>query len=885
MTWIVSSIKQIFTRRQIFSDLSEEIRQHLDEKTEALMAEGMSREEAERAAKREFGNVTRIQERGRETWLWPLMENLWADTKFAVRQLCKNSGFALTAIATLALGIGATTAIFSLVNTVLLRPLPFPEQDRLMWLSQQDHSLPGVMPEALSYPDYFDWRAQNHTFGGMASYTGSGVTLESEGEAQRLDAQTVSANFFQVLGVAPMLGRDFRWEDEKPGNRAVMLSYALWQSSFGSSKEIVGRIIRMDDHAYTVAGVMPKEFQFPLENPAPALWKSIAEDAEGKDPATAQRGFDVLGVIGRLKPGVTIEQAKADLSLIAGNLARQYPDNNKQYSSALVEQQLQHMTGDTRPALRVLFGAVTLVLLIVCANVAGLLLARGSRRQAEFALRAAIGASRAAMIRQLLVESVTLSLAGGAAGVALAYGLVHASVRLMPIDIPRIGDASIDGSVLLFDLGVSLVTGLLFGMLPAWRMSRSSPAQALRDGSRSVAGGRGQNRVHNGLVIAQTAIGVVLLVGSGLFIRSFVRILNVDPGFDPKQVLTARIGVSFDKLSHDRRFEFYQQLLARVSAMPGVRSASAGWPLPMSHGNASVSFGIEGRPVAKGDEPSESLGVVMPGYFETMRIPLVAGRAFGEQDGVKGAPTIIVNQAFANKYFPGENPIGKHIRVEEGDDVFNHSMREVVGVVGDIKRKGLTADADPQFILPFAQAMITNPPLVVRTSGDPALVESAIRAAVREMDKSVAVYQVSTLEEYVSKSAAEPRFQTFLLTCFAGIALILAAIGLYGLLSYMVVQRMLEIGLRMALGAQRADVVGMIVWRGLALALIGVGAGLAASAMITRLLSGMLYGVRPTDPITFVATTGLLLLVSIAASSVPAYRAARMDPIKTLREQ
>jgi predicted permease len=867
------------------ADLERELQSDLELEEEEQRERGLSPEQARKAALRAFGNTVLIKEQTREAWGWVLVERFLQDLRYALRQLAKSPGFAITTVLILALGIGATTAIFSLVNTVLLRPLPFPEQDRLMWLSQQDHSLPGVMPEALSYPDYFDWRSQNHTFSEMASYTGSGVTLESEGETQRLDAQTVSANFFQTLGAAPIIGRDFRWEDEKPGNRTVMLSYALWQSNFGSSKDIVGRTIHMDDHDYTVAGVMPKEFQFPLENPAPALWKSIAEDAEGKDAQTAQRGFDVLGVIGRLKPGVTIEQAKADLSLIAGNLARQYPDNNKQYSSALVQQELQHITGDTRPALRVLFGAVTLVLLIVCANVAGLLLARSSRRGAEFALRTAIGASRAAILRQLLVESVTLSLCGGAAGIALAYVLIRVSVRLMPLDIPRMGDASIDASIVLFNLFLSLFTGLLFGMLPAWRMSRSSPAQALRGGSRSVAGGHGQNRVHNALVIAQTAIGLVLLVGSGLFIRSFVRILNVDPGFDPKQVLTARIGVSFSKLSHDQHVQFYQQLLARVSALPGVRSVSAGWPLPMSHGNASISFAIEGRPIAKGDEPSESLGVAMPGYFETMRIPLVAGRLFDERDGVKGAPTILINRAFANKYFPGENPIGKHIRVEEGDDVFNHSMREVVGVVGDIKRKGLTADAEPQFYLPFAQAVITNPPLVVRTSGDPSAIQSAIRAVVREMDKSVPVYQISTLEDYIFKSAAQPRFQTFLLTGFAGIALILAAIGLYGLLSYMVVQRTLEIGLRMAVGAQRSDVLGMIVWRGLTLALIGVGTGLGIAVVVTRLISKMLYGIQSTDPLTFAATAGLFLLVSIAASSVPAYRAARMDPMKTLREQ
>jgi putative ABC transport system permease protein len=811
MTWL----RQIMRRQRIFSDLSEEIAGHLAEKTEALVAGGMSREEAEYMAKREFGNVIRIEERGREAWMWPLAERLWADTRFAFRQLSKNYGFAITAILTLALGIGATTAIFSLVNTVLLRPLPFPGQDRLVWLAQQDHSLPGVQPESLSYPDYFDWRAQNHTLDGIASYIQGGITLELNGESERLDAQRVSSNFFQVLGTAPIVGRDFRWEDEKSGNRVAMLSYSLWQSSFGSAKNIAGTVIRMDDKSYTIAGVMPKSFQFPLGDPAPALWISMASDAEGKNPATSQRGFDCLEVIGLLKPGVTVDQAKADLSLIAGNLARQYPDNNKPFSSALVEHQLQHMTGDTRPALRVLFGAVTLVLLIACANVAGLLMVRGSRRSAEFALRAAMGASRAAIVRQLLVESVTLSLSGGAAGVALAYGLVRAIVKLMPLNIPRIEDASIDRGVLLFVLVVSLITGLLFGLLPAWRMSQSKPAMAMREGSRSVAGGRGQHRVHNGLVIAQTAIGLVLLVSSGLLIRSFVRILNVDPGFDPKHVLTARIRVSFDRLNRDQRFQFYQQLVARLSDLGGVQSASAGWPLPMSDSIVHISFNIQGRAIAREDEPSAAMSVVMPGYFQTMRTPLVEGRTFGPQDGVKGAPSILVNQAFTDKYFSQENPLGRHIQVRIGDDAFDQSVREVVGVVGNIKLKGLTADAEPEYYLPYAQAVVTNPYLVVRSSGDPAAMESDLRAVVREMDKTVPVYQVSTLEDYVSNSAAQPRFQTFLVTCFAGIALTLASIGLYGLLSYMVAQRTLEIGLRMALGAQRSDVLGMIVQRGL----------------------------------------------------------------------
>jgi predicted permease len=878
-------IRQLFTRRRIYRDLSEEIQQHLEEKTEALMAQGMSRDEAEHAARREFGNVTRMEERGREAWMWPLLESLWADTRFAIRQLTKNFGFASTAIITLALGIGATTAIFSLVEAVLLRPLPFPESNRLVWVDQQDYSLPGVASESLSYPDYFDWRAQNHTLSGIASYVGSGVIFQNSGGSQRVEAQTVSANFFDVLGVAPMLGRDFQWNDEKPGNRVVMLSYAFWQSEFGSAKDIAGKTIRLDGRNYTVAGVMSKEFRFPLENPAPLLWKSLAEDAEGQDPQTGQRGFDVLGVIGRLKPGVTVEQAKADLSLIAGNLARQYPDSNKQYTSALVEPELEHMTGDTRPALRMLFAAVTLVLLLVCANVAGLLLARGSQRSAEFALRAAVGAGHAAIVRQLLVESVVLSLCGGAAGVALAFGLLRAILKIMPLDIPRVQNASLDAGVLLFVLVVSLVSGIIFGALPAWRTSRQVPVTALREGSRTVSGSRGQHRIHNSLVIAQTAIGMVLLVSSGLLMRSFIRILNVDPGFDSKHVLTSRIALSRDTFKHDQLFLFYQQLLARISALPGVQSASAGWPVPMGNNDATISFKIQGRPVAPGDEPSESLGVVLPGYFETLRVPLIAGRNLGPQDGLAGPATMVINQAFQKKYFPGVNPIGQHVQPGIGDDVFEHPMREVVGVIGDIKHKGLTTDADPQMYLPYAQAVITNPYLVVRTNADPAAMQGAIDAAIHSLDKNVPVYQVSTLDDYLSKSAAEPRFQAFLLTCFAAIALVLAAIGLYGLLSYMVAQRTLEIGLRMALGAQRSDVLGMIIRRGLSLALVGVGAGLAVSALVMRLIAGMLFHTRPTDPLTFAATAALLVFVSIAACCVPAYRAARLDPMKTLREQ
>jgi putative ABC transport system permease protein len=881
MNWL----KQLLSRRRIYSDLSAEIRQHLLEKTEALIAEGMSRAEAEKHAEREFGNVTGIEERSREAWAWPMAESLLRDVKFGTRQLRMHAGFSLTAVLTLALGIGAATAMFSLVNVVLLQPLPFPEPDRLMWLSQQNHSLPGMIPEALSYPDYFDWREQNHTFSGLASYVGSTAILQSEGEPRHLDAMTVSSNLFRVLGIAPAIGRDFLPDDEKPGNRAVMLSYALWQSAFGSAQDISSKTIRLGDSNYAVAGVMPAEFQFPLNGPAPALWISLSDDASGKGPKTSQRGYDCLDVIGRLKPGISLTQARSDLSLIAANLARQYPDNNKWFTSAVVETELQHLTGDTRPALRVLFGAVTLVLLISCANVAGLLLARGSRRGAEFALRASIGASRGTIVRQLLVESIVLSFCGGVAGVTLAYALLRGMVAVMPMNIPRMEHAAIDGTVLAFVVFISVITGLLFGVLPALRMSQLRPVQAMREGSRTVAGARREGLIHGALVVAQTAIGLVLLVSSGLLIRSLVRIVNVDPGFDPKQVLTARIAVSFDRLDHDQHLQFYSQLLERLSALPGIKSASAGWPLPMSESNATISINIEGRPVAKGDEPAETLGIVMPGYFETMRIPLLSGRNFREQDGTHALPVMIVNQAFAHKYFPQENPLGKRIQPGIGDGVVDHPVRQVIGVVGDIKHRGLTVAAEPQFYLPYSQAMVTNPFLTIRASGDPAALKGALRAAVHDLDKSVPVYQVASLDDYIAKSAAMPRFQTLLLTCFAGIALLLAAIGLYGLLSYVVAQRTLEIGVRMALGARKSDVLILIVRRGLTLALIGLVTGLVISVLLTRLLSEMLYGIRPSDPLTLVTMTGVLLLVSLLASSIPAYRAAELDPIKTLREQ
>lgn len=806
--------------------------------------------------------------------------------RFMIRQLRKSPAFAVTTILTLALGIGATTAIFSLLNAVLLRPLPFAESERLLWLQQADiePGVPAGATETLSYPDFFDWRARSQTVAGMAAYHRGRPTLTGHGEPQQLDGQVVSAEFFRVLGAHPVLGRDFQAGDERAGARIVMLSYALWQSVFGGARDITGRAITLDGQSHLVVGVMPPGFAFPVTNPAPALWISLADDAEGDKPRTSQRGFDSLEVVARLKPGVTLARARAELSVIARNLAAQYPDTNKAYSAAIVQPLLEHVAGDFRPALRLLFGAVMLVLLIACANVAGLLLARATHRRGEIALRCALGAGRGRIVRDVLAESVFLSLCGGALGVLFSVWTLDALLRLMPSDLPRAGQVSVDGTVLAFVSAISVLTGLLFGLAPAWRTSRLDPALALRDGGRSMIAGRGQQRLHNWLVISETALGLVLLAGSGLLIRSFVHVLNVNPGFDAHHVLTAQLSVPLSRYTPIARLRLFDRLLGKLAARPEVQSVGASWPMPLEGGSIGISFAIEGRPTAEGDAPSEQLALVTPDFFRTLRIPVLSGRAFTPRDDTKAPPVIIINERFARKYFPGENPLGKHIKADISDGITPAAMREIVGVVGNVMRRSLTAEPEAIYYLPYPQAMITSPAVAIRTAGDPRSLIGPLRAALAEEDKDIPLYNVQTMEEAASKAAAQPRFQTVLLAVFAGMALLLAAIGLYAVLSYMVAQRTSEIGVRMALGAQRADVLHMIVRRGMLLALAGAAIGLVAATILTRLMAGMLFGVAPFDPVTFAAVAGILLMVSLAASSAPAWRAARLDPMRTLRD-
>lgn len=802
--------------------------------------------------------------------------------RYAFRQIRKSPGFSLAAVVTLALGIGATTAMFSLVNAVLLRPLPFPQPDQLVWIAYDDSAMAGNGMDTFSYQNFFDYRAQQHSLSGIASFRNSGRVLIGAGEAQQLNAQVVSADFFRVLGAAPLAGRDFNFDDEKQGVRTVMLSWDLWQHSFGGRREVIGSSINLDGNQFHVAGVMPAGFSFPIQDPAPQLWISPGSEEGGQGAMRENRSADLLNVIGRLKPGISVVSARADLQVIATNLARQYPDANRELTKIIVKPELDQIVGDTRPALQVLFSAVAAVLLIACVNVAGLLLARASRRKAEIGVLAALGASRGAILRQVLVESVLLAVAGGALGVLLSVWILEALRALLPSTLPRLEHVSIDASVLIFAAAVSVATGIIFGILPAWRMSRVEPIVALREQGR---GQTGRNRLQSSLVVAETALGLVLLVGSGLLVRSFLRVLAVNPGFDAHNVLTVNLSVPDQRYGHDGRIRVYRELEAKLATLPGVQVVAAGAPLPLSNGDINISFDIEGRPTETGAGPTEHLAVVTPGFFRSMGIPLVAGRDFSSGDGVKGPGVMIVNEAFAKKYFPGESAIGKHVKPGLGDGTFPSAMREIVGVVGNVRRVSLTAEADPQYYLPWEQALITWPAITIRSSTDPSNLVAAVRGIVAEIDRDIPVYRVRTLENVVARASADKRFQTLLFGFFAAMALLLASVGLYAVLSYMVVQRSGEIALRMALGARRADVLRLILRRGVVLAAAGAGIGLAVSAALTKQMSSLLYGVRPLDPVTLAVVTAILLCVSVAASFAPAYRAAKLDPMRLLREQ
>jgi putative ABC transport system permease protein len=811
------------------------------------------------------------------------MGTFWQDIRYGLRMLIKSPSLSIVATIALALGIGANTAIFSVVNAVLLRPLPFPNSDALMSVFETD-SIRGARG-SYSYPNFFDLRDQNHVFDHIAAYHDNDFTLTGQGQPVLLTGAMASADLFSVLGVNPMLGRTFAAGEDKltETGRVVVLSERLFASRFNSDASIVNKTITLDGHSFTIIGVMPKGFEFPIQNDPLDLWTTIADDAAGETPATAQRGAHFLRLIGRLKPGVSKSQAQAEADTIGARLAQQYPDTNTN-KGIRIEPTLQALVGDVRPALLILLGAVVCVLLIACANVANLLLARAMTRHKEMALRSALGASRLRVVRQLLTESVLLSFAGGVLGLALAVWWSDLLIALGKQDIPRAIQVGLDWRVLGFTLSVTLLTGFVFGLVPALHLSKTDLTESLKEGGRGAGGGARKNRVRGVLVVAELAIAVVLLVGAGLLIQSFWRLQHVDSGLQAKNILTFNVSIPEVRYSSEKQVRFYRDLTNRLRSLPGVQSASAALPLPLSGDRFSISFQIDGRPVAPKDEPSADLFMTEPDYFRTMGIPLLKGRDFNENDDHSSTPVVIISDKFARQFFPGEDPIGK--RFKPGISSWENektTMREIIGVVADIRNRALNTDPKPVYYLPQSQVPFNELAMVVKTSNDPrALISSATRE-VQAMDSELPVFSVKTMDEYVSSSVAAPRFNTTLLAIFASVALVLTVIGLYGVMSYSVAQRTNEIGIRMALGAQTRDVLGLIVKDGVKIVGVGLMLGMGGALLLSRLLESLLFGVTTRDPVTFLLIAGLLSLVAMLACYIPALRATRVDPLDALR--
>ncbi|MGC2450358.1 MAG: ABC transporter permease [Candidatus Sulfotelmatobacter sp.] len=816
------------------------------------------------------------------------------DLIFAIRQLRRSPSFAASAIVTLTLGIGSTTAIFSLVDGILLRPLPFPRADRLVAVETLEFP-PGIAATntaaadylGTSYPDYFDWQRQNHTFESLASYNAiTRLFSRNDGYGARvLVGGRVSANFFPTIGVSPALGRNFTAEEEQPGHRVAILSHELWTSDFSSSPGVIGETVKISDEPYTVIGVMPAGFHYPVGDPG-LYWSTYAIESEGAFGLTKLRDQNDLNIVGLLKRGVNMNQAQADLNTIQRGLAQQYSEDRLRPAVAVMPL-LDEAVSDARTHLWFLFTSVGVLLLIGCANVAGLLLARANRRRPELALRTALGASRARVVRQLLVEALLLAVGGGVLGIIFSYALLRIAPRFIPEDLPRLYNASLDFRVLAFAVALSATTAVAFGLLPAWIMSRQDPARSLRECGLQMTSGRRRNRLHQILVIGQTALGFTLLIGSGLLIRSLVNVLHIEPGLDTHNRIFFDIALTNKRYPVPGKAVFYDKLLPELAVLPGVERVGAAHPLPILQEGSTTNFTIANRAVEPDDIPNAQATIAMPGYFETLSIPLVRGRVFTAHDNVANSARVaIINQAFARQYFRGEDPIGQYITPTFPYTNEPVAPRQIIGIVGDTRVNDLFAPYRPQFFLPYAQDPSHQRPLVVmKVSGDPLSYENAVRKLVAHFDPDSPVFSYKTFIEETDIKAAQSRFEALLVSGFSTIALLLSALGLYAVLSYVVGERMRELGLRMAFGASRADILRLVLARAAILAGLGIALGALASAFSTKLIADLLINVNPLDRSVFLTVTLVLLAISMVAALAPALRAANVDPARSLRDE
>jgi len=808
------------------------------------------------------------------------MQTLWQDLRYGARMLVKNPGFMLIAVITLSLGIGVNTAIFSVVNAVLLRPLPYRDAERIVAIQELN---PQGNRIQVTSANFLDWRAQNTVFAHLAAIRSRQSNLANGGQAERIETAITSANFFEVFGARPQAGRLFAPADEQAGHApVVVLGHRLWHRRFGGAASVISQQLILDGKSYTVIGVAPPGFQYPDKT---ELWfppLRLAPEINETFDVTQTRGFGYLSAVARLKPAVSMEQAKAEMETITARLRKQYPETNNNRFNRVVPLQT-HLVGETSRLLWLLFGAVGCVLLIACANVANLLLARATTRRRELAVHAALGATRGRMLRQLLTESLSLALAGGLLGLLLAWWGVDALTRLLPANFPRLGEIALDLPALGFALLASLATAVVFGLAPAWQGAQIELQEALKESARGSVGAR-RNRLRGALVTAEVALSLSLLVGAGLLFRSFLRLQAVNAGFDAGGVLTMRLAPSGTNFREDPQYiSFYQRVSEKIAAIAGVEAVGAINTLPLSKG-PTFDFRVEGQPERPVDQwPGANYRNVTPDYFRAMKIPIAQGRAFTERDNESAPLVVVINQAAAARDFAGQNPVGKRINFGGRDRSGQPIWHEIVGVAANVRNKELQDEAEPEIYTAARQDAFAGMTFVIRASVEPASLATAVRQAAREVDPAQPVSDLRTMESVVGEAVTQPRFNLTLLGLFGGLALSLSAAGIYGVTSYAVAQRAQEIGIRKALGAQSGDVLRLVIRQGMAAVLPGVVIGLVIALAATRVMKSLLFGVSVTDPLTFAVIALLLMLVALLACWIPARRAAKVDPMVALR--
>jgi putative ABC transport system permease protein len=871
-------LRSLLRRGQVEQELDEELRYHLDRQIEENIAGGMTAREARYAALRAMGGIEQHKEECRDMRRVNFIEDFIQDLRYGLRVLVKSPVFTIVAVLSLALGIGANTAIFSVVNGLLLQPLPYPEPERIVdvWHTPPQESFPGMATFSVSPGNYLDWKNQNESFESMAVYQGAGFSMSNGDTPVTVIGTAVSSEFFSVLRSTPIQGRTFLPEEEQPGhNQVVVLGHGLWQRAFGGDPNLIGQTLSLDSQKFTVIGIMPSGFEFPQEG---ELWVPLAWD----DKERQTRAIHDYGVIARLKPDVSLTKAQAEMSTISSRLEQQYPEANKGWGAVVIPLR-EDLVGDIRPALLVLFGAVGFVLLIACANVANLMLARGANRKKEIAIRIALGAARSRIVRQLLTESILLSTAGGVLGLLLAGWGSQVLVQMSSGSLPIPREISMDRWALGFTLLLSFAAGIVAGIAPAFQLSAAETSETLKQGTGRNGGSSASQRTRKALVIAEVILSLILLIGAGLMIRSFWKLQQVNPGFDTSNTLVMGVGLPATKYTDpQQQAVFFDRVLEQISALPGVVSAGSTTTLPLSGSGSTQPFTIQGRPEPLvAEQPTAKMRYISPDYFRAMGIPLRQGRFFNDQDRDKGTQVLIISETMAQQFWPGEDPIGKRLtpsfHLEAG-------AREIVGVVGDVKA-GLDADTAPVMYMPYKQAPRSRMMLVARTTSNPQNFTQAISRAIQAIDNEQALWNVRTMEQVLTNSVSGRRFNMTLLITFAGLALVLAAVGVYGVMNYSVTLRRRELGIRLALGAQRGDVLRLVLGQGLTLTFIGIGVGLIAAYGLTRLMESLLYGVSATDYLTFISVSGVLLVVGLLASYLPARRATKVDPMIALRSE